>query len=77
MDETSKTLFAGDTLRSDGKTIEAAGAGFTLDPVREQESILMLAALDFDLLLAGHGKPYHPGAVVKVREFVGTLPVQH
>jgi glyoxylase-like metal-dependent hydrolase (beta-lactamase superfamily II) len=77
LDETSKTLFAGDTLRSDGKTIEAAGAGFTLDPVREQESILKLAALDFDLLLAGHGKPYLPGAAVKVREFIGTLPVQH
>ncbi len=77
MDEKSKCLFAGDILRSHGKTLAAGPAGFTMDPAREQESIRKIAGIDFDLLLIGHWAPLHPQAAVKVREFAAALPVHH
>jgi glyoxylase-like metal-dependent hydrolase (beta-lactamase superfamily II) len=75
LDENMKCIFAGDILRSDGKTLTAGPAGFTLDPAVEQESIRKLADLDFDLLLVGHGKPLRPQAAVKVREYAAALHV--
>jgi glyoxylase-like metal-dependent hydrolase (beta-lactamase superfamily II) len=73
MDERSKCLFAGDILRYDGEILAAGPAGFSMDPVREQESIRKLARLDFDVLLTGHGAPLRPRAAETVREFAAVL----
>jgi glyoxylase-like metal-dependent hydrolase (beta-lactamase superfamily II) len=76
LDEASKTLFAGDTIRSDGTSLSEGPAGFTIDLPRSRESIRKIAGLEFDTLLVGHGKPLRPDAAAKVREFAGSLPVQ-
>ena len=73
LDEATKTFFAGDLLRSDGKTITEGPAPFTLDLAASHRSIRKIAALDFGILLPGHGVPFRPGASSKVREYAGTL----
>jgi glyoxylase-like metal-dependent hydrolase (beta-lactamase superfamily II) len=76
LDETSKALFSGDIFRSDGSTVTGGPLQFTMDLSREHESRLKIAALDFDLLLPGHGVPLRPGASAKVRDFVRTEPAK-
>ena len=74
LDEGSKTLFAGDLLRSDGTTLSEGPGAFSLDVAASRESIGKIALLEFDTLLIGHGKPVRPDAAARVREFAGTLP---
>jgi glyoxylase-like metal-dependent hydrolase (beta-lactamase superfamily II) len=76
MDEASKTLFAGDLLRSDGTTLSEGPGAFSLDVAASRESIGKIALLEFDTLLIGHGKPVRPDAAARVREFAGTLPME-
>ena len=73
LDEATKAFFAGDILRSDGKTLAEGPAPFTLDPAAAHRSIRKIAALDFEILLPGHGLTLRPGASARVREFAGTL----
>jgi glyoxylase-like metal-dependent hydrolase (beta-lactamase superfamily II) len=74
LDEGSRVLFCGDTLRFDGHSISRGPALFTMDPVRERESILRIAGLDLDTLLVGHGVPLLLDASSRVREFAMGLP---
>ena len=75
LDAGSKTFFSGDTIRSDGKSLFEGPTGFTMDIPRSRDSIRRIAALEFDTLLVGHGKPLRPAASAKVREYAATLPV--
>ncbi len=72
-DPVSKVIFAGDILRFDGVKIEGAPPQFTLDKGEAQRSIIMIASLDFDILLSGHGIPLKFGAAEKVRNFAKSL----
>ena len=72
LDPGTKTFFAGDTLRFNGKTIGGAPEGFTMDPDRARMSARKIASLEFDLMLSGHGVPLRPDASARVREFAGT-----
>jgi glyoxylase-like metal-dependent hydrolase (beta-lactamase superfamily II) len=74
LDEASGVFFCGDTLRYDGKAISGGPAAFVTDPVAQRESILRMAALEFDTLLVGHGVPLRPEASARVREFAEDLP---
>lgn len=74
LDEESKTLFAGDLLRSDGATLSEGPTGFTMDVPRSRNSIRKIAVLGFDTLLVGHGEPLRPDAAAKVQAFAATLP---
>jgi len=71
-DPASKILFAGDLLRFDGISIKTGP--LALDTREVQQSINKIAALDFDIMLPGHGIPLRPDASVKVREFAKSLP---
>ncbi len=73
LDEETKTFFAGDILRYDGKTLAEGPAQFTMDLSRQRQSLRNIAGLDFDLLLTGHGVPLRPDASGRVREFAATL----
>jgi glyoxylase-like metal-dependent hydrolase (beta-lactamase superfamily II) len=73
-DPDSKALFAGDTIRFDGAKIGGAPPQFTQDMDEAERSITMIATLDFDILLSGHGVPLRPGASEKVREFARLSP---
>lgn len=75
-DEESETLFGGDLLRWDGTTLAEGPRAFSMDVPASRESIRKIAALDFETLLIGHGKPLRPGAAAEVRAFAGTLPPQ-
>ncbi|ABS54907.1 beta-lactamase domain protein [Methanoregula boonei 6A8] len=66
-DPVSKILFAGDLLRFDGTNIKMGP--LNLDQGEEQKSINKIAAIDFDIMLSGHGIPLRPEASVKIREF--------
>jgi glyoxylase-like metal-dependent hydrolase (beta-lactamase superfamily II) len=73
LDETRKVLFAGDTLRFDGKTVSGAPEQYILDPKATRESIGKLALLDFDVMLPGHGEPLKGKASDAVKSFYGSL----
>jgi glyoxylase-like metal-dependent hydrolase (beta-lactamase superfamily II) len=72
-DPVSKVLFAGDILRFDGVKISGSPPQFTMDKGEAQRSIIMIATLDFDILLSGHGIPLKSGAAEKVRYFAKTV----
>jgi hypothetical protein len=44
------------------------------DPDEVQQSIKKITAIDFDIMLSGHGIPLRPDASLKVREFAKSLP---
>jgi glyoxylase-like metal-dependent hydrolase (beta-lactamase superfamily II) len=67
-----KTLFAGDTLRFDGKKISAGPSHFSWDQAKERESIKKVAEWEFDVLLPGHGEILVGGAAQKVKQFAQT-----
>jgi glyoxylase-like metal-dependent hydrolase (beta-lactamase superfamily II) len=73
-DPVSKVLFCGDILRYDGVKITGAPPQFTLDMGEAERSIKMITALDFDILLSGHGIPLKHGAAEKVRTYAKSLP---
>jgi glyoxylase-like metal-dependent hydrolase (beta-lactamase superfamily II) len=73
LDETKKVFFSGDIFRSDGTTVSGGPLQFTMDQSREIESRKKIAALDFDLLLPGHGVPLRKDASEKIRNFVKTV----
>jgi glyoxylase-like metal-dependent hydrolase (beta-lactamase superfamily II) len=70
LDPESGALFAGDTLRSNGTSVEGPVPQFTPDMLTALRSIRRLAALEFEILLPGHGVPLKGGAAQKVRAFV-------
>ena len=72
-DPVSKVLFAGDILRYDGVKISGAPSQFTMDIGEAQRSVIMIASLNFDILLTGHGIPLKSGAAEKVRDFARSL----
>jgi glyoxylase-like metal-dependent hydrolase (beta-lactamase superfamily II) len=71
-DPVSKSLFAGDLLMFNGSKIEMGSS--LSDPDEVQQSIKKITAIDFDIMLSGHGIPLRPDASLKVREFAKSLP---
>jgi glyoxylase-like metal-dependent hydrolase (beta-lactamase superfamily II) len=69
-DPQRKVLFAGDTLRLDGDKVVAGPKQYVWDEGKEQQSIAKLAALDFDVMLPGHGEILKADASKAVREYV-------
>jgi glyoxylase-like metal-dependent hydrolase (beta-lactamase superfamily II) len=73
LDEERKVLFAGDTLRFDGKKVTGAPEQFTLDQNQAKESVAKVANLKFDVMLPGHGEPLKPNASEEIKKFNETL----
>jgi glyoxylase-like metal-dependent hydrolase (beta-lactamase superfamily II) len=73
-DSSAKVLFAGDILRFDGSKINEAPPLFTMDAAEARQSIRKIAAIDFDVMLPGHGIPLSHDASARVREYVASLP---
>lgn len=73
LDEEWKALFVGDTLRFDGKKVSEAPEHFSLDPVAARESIGKIAALNFEVMLPGHGEPLRHVASEAVKKFYHSL----
>lgn len=73
LDPGTKVLFSGDLLRYDGVKIDGPPPQFTPDMGRAMQSVKKIAALDFGILLSGHGVPLKAGASEKVREFARSI----
>jgi glyoxylase-like metal-dependent hydrolase (beta-lactamase superfamily II) len=73
LDEGRKVLFAGDTLRYDGKKVSGAPEQFTADLNQAKESVAKAAALNFDVMLPGHGEILKPNASEEIKKFNETL----
>ena len=74
LDPVTKTLFSGDLIRYNGRDIEGPPPKFTPDMGEAMQSVKKIAALDFGILLSGHGVPLKTGASEKVREFAQSIP---
>lgn len=70
LDKQRRAIFVGDTLRFGKNGIEGPPERFTLDAELAKQSMRKIAALDFDVLLSGHGEPLMPRAAEKLREFL-------
>jgi glyoxylase-like metal-dependent hydrolase (beta-lactamase superfamily II) len=73
LDEKRKVLFAGDTLRYDGKKVSGSPEQFTMDPNQVRESIAKASTLNFDIMLPGHGEILKPNASEEIKKFNETL----
>src|SRR5208283_6167719 len=73
LDEKRKVLFAGDTLRYDGKKISGAPEQFSIDLNQARESIAKISTLNFDIMLPGHGETLKPNASEEIKKFNETL----
>jgi len=72
-DSDKKVLFSGDTLRLDGDKVVAGPKQYVWDEAKEQQSIVKLATLDFDVMLPGHGEILKADASNKVKEFLTSI----
>jgi glyoxylase-like metal-dependent hydrolase (beta-lactamase superfamily II) len=73
LDAQRKALFAGDTLRFDGSKVTGAPEQFTWNEVKEKESIQKISALDFDVMLPGHGEFLKGNASTAVKDFAKSM----
>ncbi len=70
LDEERKVLFAGDTLRYDGKKVSEAPEEFSMDMNLVRESIAKASKLDFEIMLPGHGEPLKTDALERVKRIL-------
>jgi glyoxylase-like metal-dependent hydrolase (beta-lactamase superfamily II) len=68
LDKNRKVLFSADTLRLDKGKVATGPEHFTWNKDRQTESIRRVAALDFDVMLPGHGEPLVGDASAAVKE---------
>ena len=73
LDEEKRVLFAGDTLRYDGKKVSGAPENFSVDPNQVRESIAKASTLNFDVMLPGHGETLEPNASEQIKKYNETL----
>ena len=66
LDEGARILVAGDALGTVGGTLAGSNPSFTEDAAAANASVAKLGALDFDVLLPGHGEPILEGASTQV-----------
>ena len=67
-DETRKIVFVGDAILTRGGKLDGPPKQFTLDWAQAQSSIEKISALDFEVLLSGHGDPIKSDGSQKVRD---------
>jgi hydroxyacylglutathione hydrolase len=66
-----KVIFVGDALRSDADgNLKRPSKMLAADMEQAKESVRVIAALDFDTLLVGHGAPVKDGAAAKVKKLL-------
>ena len=66
MTRSGRILVAGDALGTVGGTLAGSNPSFTEDAAQAKASIVKLGALEFDILLVGHGEPILEGAAAQV-----------
>jgi glyoxylase-like metal-dependent hydrolase (beta-lactamase superfamily II) len=72
-DQKRKLIFVGDAITNRGGKLQGPPRQFTADLQQANSSIEKISALDFEVLLSGHGDPLKSGGTPKVRELSGSL----
>jgi hydroxyacylglutathione hydrolase len=69
-----RNIFAGDALRTNSKGVpRPISSRICLDPALAKKSLRIIAGLDFETLLPGHGSPVVGQASSRVREMVNRV----
>lgn len=71
LDPTLRVLFAGDAINGDNGSVAGPNPQFTPDMDTAFQSVDVLAALDYDTILFGHGDPTTEDAVAQVAALSG------
>jgi|WetSurMetagenome_2_1015567.scaffolds.fasta_scaffold106775_2 hydroxyacylglutathione hydrolase len=71
-DPQRKVLFAGDTLRLEGRNVVAGPKQYVWDENKENQSIAKLTDLDFNIMLPGHGDFLTSNASNAVKEYLNS-----
>lgn len=71
LDPTLRVLFAGDAINGDNGNVAGPNPQFTPDMDTAFRSVEVLAALDYDAILFGHGEPATEDAVAQVAALTG------
>lgn len=66
-DEIRKILFSGDSLVYDNGVLHSSPRHLTMCPADVAASMAKIKALDFDVMLDGHGPPFMPRASARIR----------
>lgn len=66
LDEAGGVLVAGDALNTSSGTLAGSSPQFTEDEAQAKASVVKLGALQFEVLLPGHGEPILEGAAGEV-----------
>ena len=66
LDEVGRILVAGDALGTTSGSLAGSNPQFTEDAAAAKASISKMGALEFDILLVGHGEPILEGAAAEV-----------
>jgi glyoxylase-like metal-dependent hydrolase (beta-lactamase superfamily II) len=66
-DENRKILFSGDTLVYEAGIVHGSPPKLTMCPESVESSCEKLLAIDFDVMLGGHGAPFKPDAAKRIR----------
>ncbi|MDP6451755.1 MAG: MBL fold metallo-hydrolase [SAR202 cluster bacterium] len=74
LEESTKTLFSGDTIFSDGERISRSVPFPGYDAVAYRASLERLATLDFEAVCGGHGAPLKSGGSGKLQELMEARP---
>jgi|TARA_Y100000310_G_scaffold118685_1_gene117571 glyoxylase-like metal-dependent hydrolase (beta-lactamase superfamily II) len=74
LDESTKTLFSGDTIFSDGTRISRSVPFFGYDDQAYRNSLKRLAGMDFDAVCGGHGSPLLDGGAGILGELLDARP---
>ncbi len=72
-DQERKLVFVGDAITNRGGKLQGPPGQFTLDLLQAYASIGKISAIDFEVLLSGHGDPVKSGGTQKVRELSSSL----
>lgn len=66
-DSMRRILFTGDTMVYHNGKVHGSITRVTMDPEKACHSFNRLLSLDFDVMLAGHGKPLRPNASARIK----------
>ncbi|MDG6905402.1 MAG: MBL fold metallo-hydrolase [Nitrososphaerota archaeon] len=72
-DRGRKLMFVGDAITNRRGKLQGPPRQFTVEPKEAEASIEKISAVDFEVMLSGHGDPVKSGAAKKVRELYASL----
>ena len=73
LDKENLLLLAGDSLRTEDKSIQPMPDMYNIDPHQHRLSLKKLSDFEFDKVIAGHGDPIEKNAKLKLIELIRSI----